>query len=310
MSGYFMSCICSQPTLSSKNSAAKHLTKFYSLKLQVPRWQKNKTLVLVLHNNLVCIIATNYANDTSMVPADYYNSRMSQLFHHFQTSSALLDNLFTVLTATNLCVFYAPWFFLRLWRFVNHLLTYLLTNPRRIMKHPRFTYMESAECGESASSHRGGRHIVATGINDEPPDCSARYQRNARNVRNAHSWRNSRNASGRYVRCVCCISASMVSVQCKTRNTIIEFVSSLVCKLKCRKAAGYVGLTAEHIVYAHPILIVLLSLLYQMLVLHGIVSTAFSQGIVIPLVKNTDGNIADSSNYCLQCCHLYSWPTV
>jgi len=38
----------------------------------------------------------------------------------------------------------------------------------------------------------------------------------------------------------------------------VEFVSSLVCKLKCGKAAGYDGLTAEHIVYAHPILIVLL----------------------------------------------------
>ena len=77
----------------------------------------------------------------------------------------------------------------------------------------------------------------------------------------------------------------------------VDFVSSLVCKLKCGKAAGYDGLTAEHIVCAHPILIVLLSLFYQMLVLHGIVPTAFGQGIVIPLVKNTDGNIADSSNY-------------
>jgi len=61
----------------------------------------------------------------------------------------------------------------------------------------------------------------------------------------------------------------------------VEFVSSLVCKLKCGKAAGYDGLTAEHIVYAHSILIVLLSLLYQMLVLHGIVPTAFGQGIFL-----------------------------
>ena len=77
----------------------------------------------------------------------------------------------------------------------------------------------------------------------------------------------------------------------------VEFVSSLVCKLKLGKAAGFDGLTAEHITHAHPILIVLLSLLFQMLVLHGIVPSAFGQGIVIPLVKNTNGNIADSSNY-------------
>ena len=63
----------------------------------------------------------------------------------------------------------------------------------------------------------------------------------------------------------------------------VEFVSFLVCKLKCGKAAGYDGLTAEHIVYAHPILIALLFLLYQMLVLHGIVPTVFGQGIVIAL---------------------------
>ena len=45
----------------------------------------------------------------------------------------------------------------------------------------------------------------------------------------------------------------------------VEFVSSLVglCKLKWGKAAGYDGLTAEHVVHAHPILIVLLSLLFQ-----------------------------------------------
>jgi len=48
----------------------------------------------------------------------------------------------------------------------------------------------------------------------------------------------------------------------------VEFVSSLVCKLKWGKAAGYDRLTAERIAHAHPILIVLLSLLFQMLVLH------------------------------------------
>jgi len=77
----------------------------------------------------------------------------------------------------------------------------------------------------------------------------------------------------------------------------VELISSLVYKLKWGKAAGYDGLTAEYVAYAHPILTVLLSLLFQMLVLHGIVPSAFGQGIVIPLVKNTSGNIADSSNY-------------
>ena len=61
--------------------------------------------------------------------------------------------------------------------------------------------------------------------------------------------------------------------------------------------AGYDGLTTEHIAYAHPVLTILLSLLFKMLVSCRIVPSAFGRGIVIPLVKNTDGNIADSSNY-------------
>jgi len=55
----------------------------------------------------------------------------------------------------------------------------------------------------------------------------------------------------------------------------VEFVSSLVCKLKWDD-----GLTAEDVMHAHPILIVLLSLLFQMLVLHGVAPSAFGQGIV------------------------------
>jgi len=35
---------------------------------------------------------------------------------------------------TGWCLIYAPWFFLRLWRFINHLLTYLLTYLPVILK--------------------------------------------------------------------------------------------------------------------------------------------------------------------------------
>jgi len=38
-------------------------------------------------------------------------------------------------TTTYICAIYAPWFFLRYWRYINHLLTYLLTYLRlRIMR--------------------------------------------------------------------------------------------------------------------------------------------------------------------------------
>ena len=48
---------------------------------------------------------------------------------------------------------------------------------------------------------------------------------------------------------------------------------------KWGKAAGYDGLTTEHIAYAHSVLIVLLSLLFKMLVSCGIVPSAFGRGI-------------------------------
>ena len=63
------------------------------------------------------------------------------------------------------------------------------------------------------------------------------------------------------------------------------------------KAVGYDGLCAEHVINAHPLLSVLLSLLFRMIVQQGIVPTAFDKEIVIPLVKNIDGNRTDSSNY-------------
>jgi len=55
--------------------------------------------------------------------------------------------------------------------------------------------------------------------------------------------------------------------------------------LKRGKAAGFDELTVEHLLYAHPIPVVLLSLLFTLLVLHGTVPLDFGKGIIIPLIK-------------------------
>jgi len=47
-------------------------------------------------------------------------------------------------------------------------------------------------------------------------------------------------------------------------------------------------MVAEHITFAHPILFVLLSLLFNMLYLYGTVPDAFGAGIAIPLIKKMD----------------------
>ena len=53
------------------------------------------------------------------------------------------------------------------------------------------------------------------------------------------------------------------------------------CIAQLKKAPGHDGLTAEHITFAHPILFVLLSLLFNMLYLYGTVPDAFGVRIAI-----------------------------
>ena len=67
-----------------------------------------------------------------------------------------------------------------------------------------------------------------------------------------------------------------------------------IAELKEGKAPGYDVLTAEHILHAHPILNVLLSLLFNMMYMYGVVPDTFGVGIAIPLVKNMDGNRTSS----------------
>jgi len=77
----------------------------------------------------------------------------------------------------------------------------------------------------------------------------------------------------------------------------VELVDSCIRRLKRGKAAGHDELTAEHLVHAHPILVVLLSLLFNMIILHGIVPLDFGKGIIVPLIKNLDGDKTSCDNY-------------
>ena len=57
------------------------------------------------------------------------------------------------------------------------------------------------------------------------------------------------------------------------------------------------GISAEHANLAHPILVVHLSLLFNILFKHSMVADDFGRGIVIPLLKNSDGNEFVCDNY-------------
>ena len=68
-------------------------------------------------------------------------------------------------------------------------------------------------------------------------------------------------------------------------------------KLKKSKAAGFDGISVEHLSHAHPILVVHLALQFRLLYKYGLVPDDFGQGIVIPLLQNRDGNRFVSDNY-------------
>ena len=70
-----------------------------------------------------------------------------------------------------------------------------------------------------------------------------------------------------------------------------------VDRLKKGKAAGIDCLTAQHISLARPILIVHLTLLFNILFKHCLVPDGFGHGIIVPLIKNMDGDRMTSGNY-------------
>ena len=67
--------------------------------------------------------------------------------------------------------------------------------------------------------------------------------------------------------------------------------------MKCGKAAGVDNLTMEHIVYSHPSIILHLCKLFNLMLKHGYVPDQFGRGIVIPLVKDKNGDVTNSENY-------------
>jgi len=67
--------------------------------------------------------------------------------------------------------------------------------------------------------------------------------------------------------------------------------------MKKNKAAGADHIVAEHVMYSHPCLIVLLKLLFYMMLLHGYVPNDFATGIIVPLLKDKSGDLSSVANY-------------
>ena len=114
-----------------------------------------------------------------------------------------------------------------------------------------------------------------------------------------------------YFKSVCSTDPSVSESRETTKQSIIDYMSQHVhCTLftvetvdkclrsmKLGKAAGLDGIEVEHLLYAHPLLIVMLRVLFNIMLIHGVVPQMFGNGIIVPIVKNKNGDITSLDNY-------------
>lgn len=74
-------------------------------------------------------------------------------------------------------------------------------------------------------------------------------------------------------------------------------VGHAVSKLKCGKAAGNDGLSAESIRYAGVKINILLSLLFNAIVCHGYIPLKLMDTLIVPIIKDKKGDITSKNNY-------------
>lgn len=77
----------------------------------------------------------------------------------------------------------------------------------------------------------------------------------------------------------------------------VEVVDNCIRRLKRGKASGPDHLSVEHLVNAHPILVMHLCNLFRIMLVTGLVPDSFGCGIVIPLLKDKTGDINSLDNY-------------
>ena len=66
---------------------------------------------------------------------------------------------------------------------------------------------------------------------------------------------------------------------------------------KLGKSAGIDGLAAEHFIYSHTSITVHLSLLFSCMLTHGCIPDAFMKTLLIPMLKNKNGDTSAKSNH-------------
>jgi len=77
----------------------------------------------------------------------------------------------------------------------------------------------------------------------------------------------------------------------------VELVDKCIQRLKLGKACGPDDLSAEHLLNAHPIVVMQLCELFRLLLYSGCVPDGFGKGTIIPLLKDKTGDANSLDNY-------------
>lgn len=73
---------------------------------------------------------------------------------------------------------------------------------------------------------------------------------------------------------------------------LLDVESANICLLDMRK----VQIQTEHILYAHPLVIVQLCSLFNLILKHGTVPGLFSTGVIVPVVKDRHADVTAITN--------------
>ena len=89
-----------------------------------------------------------------------------------------------------------------------------------------------------------------------------------------------------------------INQQHETSITFTPFnILNALKSIKCGKSSGVDGISAEHFVFVHSRIHVLLSLSFSAFITHGYLPDMFMKTTIVPIIKNKPGDTSDKNNY-------------
>ena len=80
-------------------------------------------------------------------------------------------------------------------------------------------------------------------------------------------------------------------------NVNVNSVKRAIKEINQQSSPGHDGLTPQHLTHAHPVLYVLLSLLFNCCFSHSFLPEELLRVLIVPLVKDKNGDVGSLSNY-------------